>query len=43
MQPLMKCNVCNKVVEAVDCPAHERQTGHKDWRMIKRKVSKGRG
>ena len=37
MQPLMKCNVCNEVVEPIDVPYHEKDTGHNDWRMIKRK------
>lgn len=36
MQPLVKCNLCGKVLEPVDAPEHRRLTGHNSWEMIER-------
>jgi len=37
MKPLVKCNICGKVVEPINAPEHKNKTGHNSWQMIKGK------
>jgi len=36
VNPLVKCNICGKIMESADADEHKRETGHNSWELLLR-------
>ena len=36
MQPLVKCNICGKIMESAEANEHKKETGHNSWKLLVR-------